>query len=298
MKTGKLFWGFFLLTLGVLFLGTKYEIITTAFCFVWDLWPLIFVFWGALVIFKESVARPVISAVFGVFIALLLFGIVDNGINSIDFSEYPGTYTEFYSEDYDSSINTAALEINAGAGMFIIRGSTDKLAEGKAKGSFAEYDFESWKDGNNASVSFNLHKQNLNFFKGRLKNQLEVALNPNPVWDIHFNIGASKSNFDLSGYKVKNVELHTGAASGKLKLGDKYDSTDVHVEMGAATVNIEVPSTSGCSITSDMALSSRDFPGFKKQSSGYYETENFESAAKKIFIHVSGGFATIKVSRY
>jgi hypothetical protein len=298
MKTGKLFWGFFLLTLGALFLLTKYEIIQSSFGFVWDLWPLIFVFWGALVIFKESVARPVISAVFGTFIALLLFGIIDNGIGSIDFSEHPGAYTEFYSEEFDGSTKTADLEINAGAGMFIIRNSTDKLAEGKSKGSFAEYDFETWKDGNNASVTFDLHKKNLNFFRGRLKNQLEIALNPNPVWNIRFNIGASKSNFDLSECKVKNVELHTGAATGRLKIGDKYDSTDVHIEMGAATVNVEVPSSSGCSITSDMALSSRDFPGFKKKYSGYYESENFDSAQKKIFIHVNGGFATIRVVRY
>ena len=298
MKTGKLFWGFFLLTLGVLFLLTKYDVISCSFGFVWDIWPLIFVFWGALVIFKETFARPFISALFGIFLALLLFGMIENGISSFDFSEGDGVYTEFYNEDYDSSIKTADLEINSGAGLFIIRNSTDKLAEGKAKGSFAEYDFESWKDDNHASVRFNLHKRNMNFFRGRLKNQLEVALNQNPVWDIDFNIGASKSNFDLTEYKVRNVSLHTGAASGRLKLGDKFDSTNVDIEMGAASISVEVPKSSGCSITSDMALVSRDFPGFNKKYSGYYESENFDSARKKVFIRVQGGVASIKVIRY
>jgi len=298
MKTGKLFWGFFLLTLGALFLLTKYDVLCCSFGFVWDIWPLIFVFWGALVIFKETIARPFISSLFGIFLALLLFGIVENGINSFDFSENNGVYTEFYNEDYDPSIKTADLEINSGAGLFIVRNSTDKLAEGKAKGSFAEYDFEAWKDDSHASVRFNLHKKNVNFFRGRFKNQLEVALNQNPVWDINFNIGASKSNFDLTEYKVKNVSLHTGAASGRMKLGDKYDSTNVDIEMGAASIIVEIPKTSGCSITSDMALVSRDFPGFYKKYSGYYETENFQSAVKKVFIHVEGGVSSIKVERY
>ncbi|PKL82569.1 MAG: hypothetical protein CVV24_09340, partial [Ignavibacteriae bacterium HGW-Ignavibacteriae-3] len=167
MKTGKLFWGFFLLTLGGLFLLRKYDIFTGSFEFVWDIWPLIFVFWGALVIFKESLARPVISSVFGVFIALLLFGIVDNGIGNINCTESSGSYTEFYSEDYDSSIKTADLEIKAGGGLFILRESTDKLAEGKAKGSFADYKFETWQDDNHASVGFYMRNKNINFFRGR-----------------------------------------------------------------------------------------------------------------------------------
>lgn len=298
MKTGKLFWGFFLLTLGVLFLITKYDVIQSSFEFVWDIWPLIFVFWGALVIFKDSIARPVISALFGIFIALLLFGIIENGISSFDFSDRDGSYTEFYNEDYNPSIKTADLEINSGAGMFVIQNTTDKLAEGKAKGSFAEYDFEFTKDDSHATVQFNFHKKNVNFFRGRFKNQLEVALNQNPVWNFDFNIGASKSNFDLSEYKVKNVSLNTGAASGRLKLGDKYDSTNVDVQMGAASLTLEVPKSSGCSIKGDMALVSRDFPGFVKKESGYYETENFESAKKKVFIRIDGGVASIKVVRY
>ncbi len=298
MKTGKLFWGFFLLTLGALFLLSKYDLLSCSFGFVWDIWPLIFVFWGALVIFKETFARPFINSLFGIFLALMLFGIMENGINSFDFSESNEVFSEFYEENYDPGIKTADLEISSGAGLFIIRGSTDKLAEGKTKGNIAEYDFELWKDDDHANVRFKLHKRNFNFFRGRFKNQLEVALNQNPVWDINLNIGASKSNFDLTEYKVKNVSLHTGAASGRIKLGDKFDSTTVDIHMGAASITVEIPKTSGCSINSDMALVSRDFSGFNKKYSGYYETENFKSSSKKIFINVEGGVSSIKVKRY
>ncbi len=298
MKTGKLFWGFFLLTMGFLFLLTRYDVIQSSFGFVWDIWPLLFVFWGAVVIFKDSIARPVISALFGIFVALLLFGMIDNGFWSFDFNDRDNSYTESYNEDYSPDIKTAELEINSGAGTFIIKNTTDKLVDGKGKGSFGEYDFESWKDDSHATVRFNLHKKNVNFFRGRLKNQLEISLNQNPVWDIEFNIGASKSNFDLSEYKIKNVSLHTGATSSKIKLGDRYDSTNVFVEMGAASITIQIPKTSACSINGDMALVSRDFPGFSKKDSGYYETENYNSSSKKVFIRINGGVSSVRVERY
>ena len=88
MKSGQLFWGFFLLTLGALFLLTKYDILYTSFDFVYNIWPFIFVFWGALVIFKNSLVRPVISAVFGVFLAMLLFGFIYNSVCGIDFTDH------------------------------------------------------------------------------------------------------------------------------------------------------------------------------------------------------------------
>ncbi|MEK6552349.1 MAG: DUF5668 domain-containing protein [Bacteroidota bacterium] len=298
MKSGQLFWGFFLLALGALFLLTKYDVVQSSFDFVYNVWPMIFVFWGALVIFKNSLVRPVISALFGIFLALLLFGLIENALNSFDFSEHDGKYTEYYNEDYDKSIEYASLEINSGAGSFLIKGTTDKLAEGRSKGSFAEYDFETWKDENQATVRFDLHKRNFNFFRGRLKNYLEVSLNPNPVWDIHFNGGASKSNFDLTEFKTRRVSIHTGASSAVIKLGDKYDSTDVDIEMGVASLTLEIPSNSGCSIDGDMALVSRDFTGFTKRESGHYETENFNNAVKKVFIRIDGGVSSIKVVRY
>jgi len=298
MKTGKLFWGFFLLTLGALFLLSKYSVLFWSFDFVWDIWPLIFIFWGALVIFKETIARPFISALFGIFLALMFFGMVDNGINSFDFSLDRGDYTEFYNEDYDSSVKTADLEINAGAGVFIIGDTTDKLVEGKTKGNLAEYEFDTWRADDRANVRFNLHKRNFNFFRGRVKNYLEVNLNSNPEWDIRLNYGASKAKLDLTKFNVRNLELHSGVTSTYVKLGDKAELTNVKVEMGAADITIDVPSNVGCEIETDMALSSRDINGFNSKGKGHYVTENYSGSDKRIYIDVQGGVSSLKIRRY
>jgi len=298
MKSGQLFWGFFLLALGALFLLTKYDVILGSFDFVYDIWPMIFVFWGALVIFKDTLVRPVISALFGIFLAMLLFGFLYNGFCSFDFSDKDGVYTEFYNEDYEPAIKNADLEINSGAGTFIIGETTDKLVEGKTKGNLAEYDFETWKEDDNANIRFNLHKKNFNFFGGKFRNYLKVNLNENPIWDIRLNYGASKANLDLTKFKIRNLELHSGATSTYVKLGDKSDLTNVNVEMGAANITIDVPANVGCEIQTDMALSSKNVRGFNSQGKGHYITENFSSNGKRIIIDVSAGVSSLTVNRY
>ena len=165
MKSGQMFWGFFLITLGALFLFTKYDILQSSFDFVWNIWPLLFVFWGAAVMFKRTMVRPVISALFGIFLALLIFGIIYNTFCEFDFHVWDkGTFTESYNEDYNSSIKTASIELNSGAGTFMINGATDKLVEGKAFGSLAEYDFRTYKEDSTAEVTFNLDKRHGSFF--------------------------------------------------------------------------------------------------------------------------------------
>ena len=299
MKSGKMFWGFFLVALGALFLLTKYEIIQSSFEFVWNVWPLLFVFWGALVIFKKSIVQPIVSALFGIFLALLIFGIIHNTFFGFDFYDGDkGQFTDYYYEDYNSSYKSASLEINSGAGKFIIANSTDKLIEGKAYGSLAEYDFHSDKSDSSIDVVFDLNKKDGNFFRGRFRNQLDVSLNQNPVWDITLNIGASKSNFDFSNFKVKSLDLNTGATSTKIKLGDKFNQTNVSVDMGAASLTLEVPQNVGCEINSDMALASKHIEGFSSRGSGHYITDNFENSTKRILIDVKGGVSSLTVRRY
>jgi hypothetical protein len=301
MKSGQLFWGLFLLTIGALFLFTKYDVIYSDFSFVWDLWPLIFVLWGAIVIFKNSLVRPIISALFGIFLAVMFFGIIANIFSGFGFSSSRPDrdfISENFSEEFDSSIQYANFELSSGAGTFELGKSTDKLVEGEAYGTLAEYDFTSDIEGNRAYIEFNLHKRHFNLFDGKLRNHLDIALNENPVWDFKLDFGAAKAIFDLTPYKVNNIDLNTGASNVKLKLGDRTDSTYIDVDMGVASLRIEIPENSGCQIKGDMVLMSRSLKGFTKKEKGFYETPDFDNAAKKIFIRIDGGVSSLKINRY
>lgn len=298
MKSGQFFWGFLLLAIGSLFLFTKYDIIYSDFCFVWDIWPLLFVFWGALVIFKNSPVRQILSAIFGIFLAVMIFGIAANIFSGFRWSEDRDELNREYSETFSDSTKYAELTLNSGAGKFLISGITDNLVNGKSYGTFADYKFDVVNSDSATYINFSLHENDFNPFDGKIKNQIEIALNSNPIWDFDLEFGAAKTNFDLSDYKVRNVQIGTGASSVILKLGDKYDETNVEIGMGAAKIKIYVPKESGCSVKGDMVLMSRDLDDLRKIDSGYYETPNYDEAINKIDIRVDGGVSSFKVIRY
>lgn len=300
MKSGQLFWGFFLLCIGALFLSVKYDVITNDFGFIWDVWPLIFILWGAMVIFKNEYVRPILSALLGVFLGLILFGIVYNLFAFSDWSpniEFESSH-EVYNETMNPEIKYANFDFQSGAGIFVIKDKTSNLIDGESYGNLADYDFTVDQTDSNAYINFDYAKKHVKFFNGRIKNKVELSLNENPVWDFDFDFGAAKAKFDLSQYKVKDIQINTGAANVWMKLGNKYDNTNVDIQMGAASIDIEVPQSSGCRLYGDMVFVSKNIKGFDKKESGYYETSNYENAKDKIEIKVDGGVSSLKVERY
>lgn len=299
MKSGQLSWGFFLITIGALFLLTKYDIIISDFSFVWDIWPLIFVFWGAMIIFKNALIRPLLSILVGIYLAIMTFGIITNIFSNFEISEdrYNKLYETYY-ENYDNSIKHAELNFQSGAGIFEIGGTTDKLIKGEGYGSWANYDFNTNKTDSTSYINFKIEKKHFNLINGKIRNHLKLFLNENPTWDLDLNFGAAKANFDLTNFKVRYIRLNTGAANINLRLGEKLDTTNVKIDMGAAKIRIYIPKTSGCKLEGDMVLMWRDLDGLIKKDSNYYETPNYDEAKKKINVTIHGGVSSLKIITY
>jgi hypothetical protein len=125
-----------------------------------------------------------------------------------------------------------------------------------------------------------------------------MRLNDNPIWDIKVEMGAGEADFDLTSYKIRSLRFEGGAASFQAKLGSKESKTDVFVETGVASVEIDVPKSAGCRIVVDSGLSSKDFSGFTKQSDGTYKTDNYNTALNKININLKGGLSSFEVRKY
>ena len=141
------------------------------------------------------------------------------------------------------------------------------------------------------------HKR-FSFNDGEIRNKAIVKLNALPDWDLNFEVGAASINLDLRPYKTQNINIKMGAASMKIRLGEKSEVTNLNIKSGASSVYVYVPDSSGCEITTHTALSSKDFRDFDKINSNLYRTNNFEKAKKKIFITVNSGVSSIKVIRY
>ena len=280
----------------------KYSIVYSDWSFVWDLWPLILIFWGLAVILKNSKIKPVIGVLFGILIGIVIFGTIFNLLCcvTIDDYDYYDSEVKIFSKDYSDDIELANLEIGAGAGTFIIKRGTDKLVKGISKGSAVEYDFYTSESNQKAWINIELEKGHFDIFSKKIKNRLELLLNEKPEWDLDIRLGAAKAIFDLSDFIIKDLSLKTGATKTEIKLGNKSKRTDVSVDMGAASLEILIPKSSGCRISGDMVLVAKDFDGFEKRRDNgtYFETDNFGTAENSIYININGAIASLEIKRY
>jgi len=206
-----------------------------------------------------------------------------------------GTFTH----DYDPGITTAHLHIKGGAVEYELKGTTDRLFSAEATSTIGSHYLETTTDGTTTHLNFRMRdtkKGDWNIDGG--ENRAQISLNPNPIWDITLNMGAGSAEFDLTEYKVKSLNFNGGAASFEAKLGMPLEETVITAESGAASVDIEIPRAAACRIVVKSGLSSKDFPGFTKQSDGSYATEGYENAGNKFAIDLRGGLSSFTVRRY
>ncbi len=303
MKTLNIFWGFFLITIGSLYLISSYSNIYIDWSAVWDLWPVIVILAGISIIVKGNFFKPIIVLLMGILFGFLTFSFINDVFDIVDYRSFNEDSWENYSEsdyniDYNYEIKHVNLNIEGGAGKLYIEKTTDKLVEGYSKGNIGKYILTQTQNDDTVDVLLTMKKTNINLFGKSYHNQFNLSLNEEPTYDFKIQIGASKSYIDLFPFKVENIDLQTGATDAKIKLGNKSDKTNLDIQMGAASLKVYVPKTSGCIISGDMALVAKYLDKFQRDEDGNYITENYDSASKIVHINIQGGLAKFKVKRY
>ncbi|HKB84699.1 MAG TPA: DUF5668 domain-containing protein [Ignavibacteriaceae bacterium] len=309
MKPKHLFWGLLFITLGILILINNFSGLYWDWLGLWKLWPLVFILWGISIMVKNNGAKVLIAGAAGIVLAITLFAsfksvvhLATNDFNIVfdddSSSDYKYEFTD-YSEPFSGKIQTADFRFKAGAGTFTSASdSSSKLFFAHTEGVKDNYELSSRVTDSNAELMMEMRKARFRINAHSMRNRVEMYFNPEPLWDLSFDVGAASVNLDLSPVKVRNLRVGMGAASFKVKLGNASNRTDVSVESGASKVEIGVPENSGCEIRTEGALNSTDFQGFKKINSDLYRTANFDSTANKIYLHISSGVSSLDINRY
>jgi hypothetical protein len=261
---------------------------------------------GLSILIKHQYGKSIIAGLAAVVLALAIFASFKTATHflSNDFRIDLGDDakheigTSEFTEQFDSTLNFATLNFDAGAGTFKISDTTAHLIYAKTIGYVNNYDLTRYDTDSSTVVDFDMEDKAVFRFGDNYKNTVDLSLNPNPVWDMNFNVGAASMDFDLTPYKTRDVTVDMGAASIKIKLGNLHPETKVSVDAGASDINIFIPRESGCRILTDGALSSKHFDDFKKIDSDNYVTENFDEAIDKIYIEIECGVSSISVERY
>ena len=309
MSYRKIFWGLLLVLIGVLFILKNTGVLFFSWHSMWQLWPVILILWGISLIPVKDWIKLVLSLVTVVVtvVAVQTYGPKDNhnwnfewndknDRDNNDDQDNVKTYNNVMSENYDSLTKFAELKLNIGVGDFKIRDTTAKLIEVKHDNEKANYSMTAKVEDSLTKIDLSLEKGEFN--NGNIRNNVQLKLNPNPIWDLDLNVGAASVDFDLSGFKTRNVKIQGGASELDLKLGAKLPLTDVKLEAGAASITIRVPESAGCEIISNTFMSSKNFKGFDKIGKQLYQTSNFASSANKIKINLQAGVASVDVIRY
>jgi len=297
MKTGTLFWGTLLIVGGLLLLLDRLDLLLIDLDAVWRLWPLILVLWGVSILVPTLKFRQAIVACIAVALAVVGVALA----RTIWEPDLRWGVLELTSQDFvepmEGEVERAALTLDAGAGSFVIDRTTDQLFQAEARTSMGEYRIERVTRLGKESITMEMvggKKLRL----GRLENRVRMSLNAQPEWDLEFDAGAAKIDFDLSPLKVRSLLVNSGASSIRIRMGSLLEQARVVVDAGASSIRIEIPEDVGCSLSVDAGLSSKQFSGFTEKGDGLYETEDYLSADRRIQVSLDAGVSSLRVDRY
>jgi hypothetical protein len=306
MKTSHIFWGLLFIVLGLLVLINNFTNIFMDWGTIWKLWPLTVILLGLSILIKHKYGKGIIAGLAAIVLALAIFAsfktaahFVNNDFNIVFGDEADSSYTTTeFTEQYEPALMFATLNFDAGAGSFNILKTSEDLIHATAEGMKNNFTLTRFDTDSSTNIDLKMRHKSVFRFGKSYKNNIDVALNPQPMWDLNFDVGAASMDFDLSEFKTQNIDVDMGAASIKIKLGSLSPETKLTIDAGASDINIYVPKESGCKITTDGALSSKHFNDFEKINSDHFETANFRDAANKIYILIDSGVSSISVDRY
>jgi hypothetical protein len=314
MKYKHLFWAIILISIGLLFLLGNFGIIHFNWISFWRLWPLILIFWGiAILPFKDT--YKFILLIGCVALTIVFFNRIDKttpwylnfhrGFSDEDLklwdSERDNEATYNYKDQnlvvpFDSLSSKGILNLDATAGNFTISGSTNDFLAFNKSGDIGNYELTSSDLKGTKTITLKMNEGSVRH--NIKKNSVDIRLNQKPAWNLDLNIGAAEMDLDLSGYKIDTAEFNAGASSIEIKLGDKNPLTILNFDAGASSITVKVPKTSGCQVSSESFMVSKEFEGLEKVRDNVYQSPAFAASKSKILITVKTAISKIRVEHY
>ena len=317
MKLNRVMWGVILLFVGIVILLQNFNVIDFYWRNVWSFWPVFLIIAGVNILFNKNKSQVGNMISLGVLVLMLGFmfyrgqqppadrnWIGDNISKSLDMDmdsvEDGDTQKLNFTEPFiaaDSAKKTV-LNISGGGTSFNLKGETAELITAEVERRNGNFILQKETTDSVNTVTFKMKDKKGKWSLGNGGNDVDLKLNKKPEWTVNMNMGAGAVDFDFSDYKVRSFRFDGGAASVDIKVGALIPITDVTVKTGVADVKINIPEGSGCRISTKTGLSSKDFTGFIKLENGNYETANYKTSTKKIFINLDGGLSNFEVNRY
>jgi hypothetical protein len=127
--------------------------------------------------------------------------------------------------------------------------------------------------------------------------EMHMLLAPGVPTKLNIDTGAADARVDLSGLRITQLDLETGASTTWLRLPEAAGSTKAGIKGGASTLTIEVPPNVAAQIHFDGGLSTLyvDESRFPASGSQWFRSPDYESAQNRVDLVIDTGVATVTV---
>ncbi|MBU2649934.1 MAG: hypothetical protein KKA81_03290 [Bacteroidetes bacterium] len=301
MKYKNVFWGVILVILGILFILKNMEVIYFRWRDIWSLWPLLLILWGISILPLKSGFKLILSLL-AVAVTVWVVAAHSPGWTGYIHHDWekPDKHMKAWSdqvinEPWDPGVTEVDLKLVAAAGTFILDDTTSGLFQLKHEGNIGPYEMK--VSGMESHRKIQLEPESSSINTSRVRNTTELQLNTTPIWNLELDAGAARVELDLRPYRIGKLDIDGGASSVEVSFGDKSEETRVNIDAGVSSLKLIIAESLGCEIRSESFLTSRNFSGLEKVDKGIYQSENFNTSAKKIFINIETAISSITVVR-
>ncbi len=265
-------------------------------------WPLILIGLGLGMTFRYRPAKSFFFACAGCIAGLSLYS---GFILTRQFADKVNTSaaaisspTQVFKAPYQSSLRESEFGFSGGAVSIVSGDTTDELFIAKIESTLGDYQFENKGiTDSSRSLYISMPDSQIGLSSLSATNKAEIKLNEAPLWDLNFEIGAAAAHLDLRKYRIRSLNISSGASKLNLQLGNRSDSSEIHIEGGAMEAQVEIPDSSGCKVVRDDALSSFSFDEAAAVDDDTWQTPNYETAQHKIIIYIEAGVSKFTIRR-
>lgn len=304
MSFKRVFWGVGLVSLGAIYLIALIANQFTLPEVLYKLWPVLLILIGAAYIVKNEKARYAFAGIGGLVFAIVVFSFLHKPWHCFSFDSHEDaekvlTHTA-YSHPYKKDIKLVTIDLNAGAGSFVIAPDSTNLLTLNQKRNGVKFTVDTLFS--DSTAEFTIDTKEVEFQLGNKNNHdnsLYLKVHPAPAYNFDLEIGAASADFDFSQLRLEDLNIKIGAASLNVKLGSPAERTaDVKIDAGASSMVLNLPKNIGIELETDLAMSSKSMASLKQESENIYRSTNFTTAEKKLYIHVNGGVSSLSVNEY
>lgn len=302
--------GLVLILIGVIFILNNLNILDWH---VWvniiKLWPLLLISLGIGFIFRRRLSwlgplLILIGIIVGIGTSFMGLDLqLESKITSemttiqrgLDLSTETVTEVENQEREMLPRINKVNLSLNYSVGSFTLKYSTPLVYQCRVSYRYPEFKpIENFSMLDNEAQVKIYHQPMSDKMVRNPKNQIDLKLNPDIVYNIFLETGATAIDYDLSKFKTENFTIKSGAANINI-IAPRYNGT-IKIDSGVAKIDIAIPEDVGVMVNLDIGLSKKNFDeNFENQEDHTYISHNYNSAPYQVNINIDSGVSKINV---